>query len=192
MRPRATRRNWRRHLINARNERGPRFESARRISRFAGLSCRSRSREATSRRLTEREGGGDFTDEDEDLTQLLATQAAAAIENARLYESSTRRLRRFESLNEIGNALYRIAQEALTNFVKHAGAARVSVVLVRRDGSVTTVVEDDGRGFDPATARDDALGLAGMRERLALVGGRRRIESGNSRGTTLVAEVPAP
>jgi signal transduction histidine kinase len=65
-------------------------------------------------------------------------------------------------------------------------------VLVRRDGSVTTVVEDDGRGFDPATARDDALGLAGMRERLALVGGRRRIESGNSRGTTLVAEVPAP
>ena len=55
--------------------------------------------------LTEKEGGGDFTEDDEDLTQLLATQAAVAIENARLYESSTRWLRQLESLNEIGTAL---------------------------------------------------------------------------------------
>ena len=55
--------------------------------------------------LTEKEGGGDFTEEDEELTQLLAAQAAVAIENARLYESSTRWLRQLESLNEIGNAL---------------------------------------------------------------------------------------
>ncbi len=55
--------------------------------------------------LSEKEGGGDFTEEDEELTQLLAAQAAVAIENARLYESSTRWLRQLESLNEIGDAL---------------------------------------------------------------------------------------
>jgi signal transduction histidine kinase len=53
------------------------------------------------------------------------------------------------------------------------------------------VIEDDGGGFDPATVRDEALGLAGMRERLALVGGRLRIESSAGSGTTIVAEVPA-
>ena len=55
--------------------------------------------------LTEKVGGGDFTDEDEELTQLLAAQAAVAIENTRLYETSTRWLRHFESMNEIGDAL---------------------------------------------------------------------------------------
>ena len=55
--------------------------------------------------LTEKAGGSDFTEEDEELTQLLAAQAAVAIENARLYESSTHWLRQLESVNEIGNAL---------------------------------------------------------------------------------------
>ena len=55
--------------------------------------------------LTEKEGGQDFTTEDEELTTLLAAQAAVAIENARLYESATRWLRQLESLTEIGNAL---------------------------------------------------------------------------------------
>src|SRR5215204_7249600 len=55
--------------------------------------------------LTEKLGGQDFTDEDSELSQLLAAQAAVAIENARLYENSTRWLRQFESLNEVGNAL---------------------------------------------------------------------------------------
>ncbi len=55
--------------------------------------------------LTEKGGGADFTDEDEELVTLLAAQAAVAIENARLYESSTRWLRQLESLNEVGNAL---------------------------------------------------------------------------------------
>jgi signal transduction histidine kinase len=55
--------------------------------------------------LTEKQGQRDFTGEDEELTQLLAAQAAVAIENARLYESSTRWLRQLETLNEIGTAL---------------------------------------------------------------------------------------
>lgn len=55
--------------------------------------------------LTEKEGGGSFTDEDQELTQLLAAQAAVAIENTRLYETSTRWVRHLESLGEIGDAL---------------------------------------------------------------------------------------
>ena len=55
--------------------------------------------------LTEKEGGEEFTAEDEELSTLLAAQAAVAVENARLYESATRWLRQLESLNEIGNAL---------------------------------------------------------------------------------------
>ena len=88
-------------------------------------------------------------------------------------------------------ALYRVIQEAFTNVAKHSGAGRVSVLLQRKDGTALAVIEDDGRGFDPAEVRDDALGLEGMRERLALVGGRLRIETSSGAGTTLVAEVPS-
>ena len=87
-------------------------------------------------------------------------------------------------------ALYRMIQEAFTNVVKHAGASRVSVLLQRQDGTARAVVEDDGGGFDPGAVRGEALGLEGMRERLALVGGRLRVESSSGAGTTLVAEVP--
>ena len=55
--------------------------------------------------LTEKDGGGDFTDEDEELVSLLAAQAAVAVENARLYESATTWSQQLESLNEIGGAL---------------------------------------------------------------------------------------
>ena len=91
---------------------------------------------------------------------------------------------------EIETTLYRIVQEALTNIVKHARAERISVLLTRKDGSVSAVIEDDGSGFDPANTRDGGLGLVGMRERVALVGGRISIESALGAGTTLVAEVP--
>jgi signal transduction histidine kinase len=91
---------------------------------------------------------------------------------------------------EIETALYRIAQESLTNVVKHAQAAHVTVVLARKDRAVKIVVEDDGRGFDPTVPADDGYGLVGMRERLALLGGRLEVESGSERGTTVAAEVP--
>jgi signal transduction histidine kinase len=92
---------------------------------------------------------------------------------------------------EVETALYRIVQEALTNIVKHAEASRVSILLTRKDGNALAVVEDDGLGFDPGAARDEGLGLVGMRERVGLVGGRLRIESStDAGGTTLVAEVP--
>jgi signal transduction histidine kinase len=90
---------------------------------------------------------------------------------------------------EVETTLYRIVQEALTNVVKHAQARNVSILLVRREGAATAVIEDDGAGFDPAATHDGGLGLLGMRERLALVEGRLTVESGET-GTTVVAEVP--
>ena len=91
---------------------------------------------------------------------------------------------------EVETTLYRIVQEALTNVVKHAEAEHVSILIVRREGTVTAVIEDDGRGFDPAATREAGLGLLGMRERAALVGGRVAVESSGESGTTLVVEVP--
>ena len=92
---------------------------------------------------------------------------------------------------DVETTLYRIVQEALTNVAKHAGARRVSILLVRRDESVTAVIEDDGQGFMPEEAGEDGgLGLAGMRERVALLDGRLQVESSPGAGTTIVAEVP--
>jgi len=94
--------------------------------------------------------------------------------------------------SEVETALYRIVQEAFTNVLKHASASRVSVQLNRGASSVTLVVHDDGKGFDPANVRDGSLGLVGMRERVALLGGHLVIESSEDAGSMLKAEVPTP
>src|ERR671935_3070744 len=91
---------------------------------------------------------------------------------------------------EVETTLYRIVQEALTNTIKHAGARKISILLMRRGGAATAVIEDDGRGFDPAAVQEDGLGLLGMRERVALLEGKLTVESSPETGTTLVAEVP--
>jgi signal transduction histidine kinase len=92
---------------------------------------------------------------------------------------------------ETETALYRIVQEALTNVIKHAQAETVSVVLTRKGDRVVAVIEDDGRGFDPADTRDERLGLLGMRERIALVDGQLSVESRPGKGTTIAVEVPS-
>lgn len=92
---------------------------------------------------------------------------------------------------EVETTLYRMVQEALTNIVKHAEAANVSILLVRGKESATVVIEDDGQGFDPDKTREGGLGLVGMRERAELHEGRLRIESApGGEGATLVIEVP--
>jgi signal transduction histidine kinase len=93
--------------------------------------------------------------------------------------------------SDVETALYRMVQEALTNVVKHAQARSVSIVLTNARGTLTAVIEDDGRGFDPQAARE-GMGLDGMRERLGLIGGKLGIESRPGGGTTLVAKVPVP
>ncbi len=92
----------------------------------------------------------------------------------------------------IETAFYRIVQEALTNIVKHARASRVSIVLSERERAVKVVIEDDGVGFAPRARERHGLGLVGMRERVALIGGRLHIESREGAGTTLLVEVPLP
>ncbi len=96
---------------------------------------------------------------------------------------------------EVETALYRIAQEALTNAARHAGARHVSVVLEQRGNRALLIVEDDGEGFDVAQVRASVqergrLGLYGMEERASLVGGRLTVESAPGSGTTVVVEVP--
>jgi two-component system CheB/CheR fusion protein len=96
---------------------------------------------------------------------------------------------------QVETCLYRITQEALNNVFKHAQAARVSVILERRDGHAVLVVEDDGVGFDPAEAAGwrggRGLGLVGMRERAAILNGSVEFESEFGKGTTIFARVPA-
>lgn len=91
--------------------------------------------------------------------------------------------------------IYRIAQEALTNIMRHARASKVSIVLEGADDRLILIVEDNGCGFDAKAVLKNAeteqrLGLLGMKERLALVGGNLSIESAQGRGTTLYVRIP--
>jgi PAS domain S-box-containing protein len=97
---------------------------------------------------------------------------------------------------DAGTAIYRIVQEALTNVVKHAAAERVSIIVKPTHAGVRLIVEDDGCGFDPATAlkrarMDSRLGIAGMRERATLTGGTIAVESEPGSGTTIYVTIPA-
>ena len=102
---------------------------------------------------------------------------------------------------EIETTVYRIAQEALTNVVKHAAARNVGVVLEHKPDELRLIVEDDGRGFalepalsgrpgEPTCAADPRLGLTGIRERVSLVGGTMFIESALGVGTALFIQIP--
>ena len=91
--------------------------------------------------------------------------------------------------------LYRFLQEGLTNVVKHAQARQVEICLRADAGFVTLAVKDDGRGIcQPADAsprtQSDGMGLTGLEERLALLGGRLEIASQPGQGTCLTAFIP--
>jgi len=101
-----------------------------------------------------------------------------------------------ELSDEIRTSIYRITQEALTNIAKHTpSATSVSVVIDRAEAVVRLTIEDNGAGFDIATTEPvngrGGLGLAGMRERISLVGGELQIESSPGSGTTIFARIPA-
>jgi signal transduction histidine kinase len=91
---------------------------------------------------------------------------------------------------EIEASVYRIAQEALNNVAKHARAGSVSVLLEQRGPTLNLVVEDDGVGFHSAASTETMIGLAGMRERAAAVGGILEIEPTPGGGTTVLARIP--
>lgn len=91
--------------------------------------------------------------------------------------------------------LYRVLQESLNNVAKHSNSSHVSVILEMQRDQVVEIIEDRGRGFDSTNeSRDRAtgrgLGIHGMMERLATVGGSLEIESAQGTGTTVFARVP--
>jgi signal transduction histidine kinase len=88
-------------------------------------------------------------------------------------------------------ALFRVVQEALTNVVRHSGAASASVVATAQGNRIRLVVDDDGCGFD-TSAPTDHLGLAGIRERVELLGGRLRVESSPGGGTAVLVDLELP
>ena len=95
--------------------------------------------------------------------------------------------------SDIEVAIYRVVQEALTNVSRHSKAEVVSIILERDHRQVRVIIEDDGVGFDvdqlmSAPVENRRLGLMGMQERVQLVGGEFKIESGA--GTTIVVTIP--
>jgi signal transduction histidine kinase len=89
---------------------------------------------------------------------------------------------------EVEIAVYRIVQEALTNAIRHASATHVRISVAADPGAVLADVRDDGSGFDPGV-RADGFGLAGMRERVALLRGELEIASSEA-GTHVAAGLP--
>jgi signal transduction histidine kinase len=88
-----------------------------------------------------------------------------------------------------GTCLFRIAQESLTNVLRHANANRVHVTLLRRDGRLLLTVQDDGSGIDLRTLHR-GIGLLGMEERARELHGKLTIDSDPARGTLLRVEIP--
>jgi PAS domain S-box-containing protein len=92
---------------------------------------------------------------------------------------------------EVALCLFRVAQEALGNVVKHSGAKSAQVALGANGNDVSLRISDKGRGFDTALMNQDGgIGLRGMSERLRIVGGRFRVISQLSEGTEILVEVP--
>jgi signal transduction histidine kinase len=273
----------------------PRFEywppPHPRMKSFLGVPVVSKGRVIAAFYLTDKLGAAEFSDEDQQIIEMLAAHAAIAIENARLFERS-RELSVVEERNRLARELhdsvsqtlfsislvadaaatlierdpeqaktkveglrdmaraameemrslifelrpaeldadglaptlrkhievlrrvyqlpiefrekdwvrpapgiergfYRIAQEALSNALKHSRARRIGVELAARDGRVTLVIEDDGTGFDPADGqlRSTKLGITSMEERAHALGGELRIESREG-GTRIELEAP--
>jgi two-component system NarL family sensor kinase len=85
----------------------------------------------------------------------------------------------------VAGGLYRIAQQAVVNAMRHANARRIVVRLVRSERGVRLRIEDDGSGFEPTEVPSDRFGLVGMRERARLLGGTLTVESGGDAGTAI-------
>lgn len=95
---------------------------------------------------------------------------------------------------ELETAVYRVAQEALTNVARHAQASRVEVSIQKLPAAVRMEIKDDGKSFQVQRVlhprRNNRLGLLGMRERVEMVGGSFSVESAPGKGTTVLAEIP--
>jgi signal transduction histidine kinase len=116
--------------------------------------------------------------------RLEAVEARVGLETAFWLEGDGR------LCPEVEEGLFRIAQEALNNALRHAQASSVSVLLHHNGQNVILEVADDGIGFDPSTAREQGgFGLRGMEERAVKLGGTLLVQSSPKQGTLIRAEV---
>lgn len=92
--------------------------------------------------------------------------------------------------SNLENAIFRVAQESLTNIRKHSQSSRAEVALRRQDDRVLLSIRDHGAGFDPQQVDRDRFGLRSIRDRAALLGGHAEVRSVPGQGTEVVAEMP--
>jgi signal transduction histidine kinase len=90
---------------------------------------------------------------------------------------------------EVEQCIYRVAQEALTNVARHAGARSLRVALTHDNGPLTLTISDDGRGFDPAAVNGTHYGLKGLRERAEMIGATLEVSSRPEQGTSIQLEI---
>jgi signal transduction histidine kinase len=88
--------------------------------------------------------------------------------------------------------VYRIVQESLTNCARHSQATTADISISRCENGLTAAVQDDGKGFEPARARNSGLGLIGMEERVRDLGGVLKIDSEIGKGTKVAVSLPLP
>ena len=125
------------------------------------------------------------------LRSALVTLAAGFSERSRLEVRHVVSKELPQLAPEQDLAIYRVAQESLTNAARHAGATTVELSLMPLNGSVVLEVRDDGRGITDAQVSGQGVGLGGMRERALLVGGRLTVRRCPEGGTAVRLEVPA-
>ena len=92
----------------------------------------------------------------------------------------------------VATHLYRIAQEAVSNAVRHSGARNIRITLDRNDGETVLRIEDDGKGLSSDAAQAGGMGLRTMRYRAGLIGGTLEVGPGPSGGTRVVCRLPSP
>jgi signal transduction histidine kinase len=93
-----------------------------------------------------------------------------------------------ELAHEVKTVFYRVAQEALNNVAKHAGARQVELCLECQPGQVNLLIKDDGLGFEPDSITPDHMGISIMHERASSIGASLMIESQVGRGTTVMLD----
>jgi signal transduction histidine kinase len=85
----------------------------------------------------------------------------------------------------ISHTIYRTAQEAAENILRHSNASKVEVSLLTDEGRIKLTIKDNGKGFDPSKVRKEHLGIRGMRERIEMLGGAFEIQSADKEGTEI-------
>jgi signal transduction histidine kinase len=93
--------------------------------------------------------------------------------------------------NQIATHLFRIAQEAISNAVRHGKAKRIELALTRADTNVELAIRDNGTGFRFETAGDQGMGLRIMKYRASMIGGRLAVEPNPAGGTAILCSAPA-